>query len=168
MWRARTLCKNCKAKVEHCRQGVNKGDDKFGETQSASLNVTESVFLCPDGNKKWCLDSGCTSHMSADRNNFKQLSEMNQVLNLANNNSTNIEGIGSVKFVVNENGCEKDITLSDVLYVSDLRTNLLSVSKITDKGYEVHFRKNDAAVIDKNKNVLFTAERNGNLYFIKI
>ena len=59
---------------------------------------------------------------------------------------------GSVKFGNNDGAkiCEKctvqimanNIRSDDVLYVSGLRHNLLSVSQICDKGHEVIFTKN--------------------------
>lgn len=51
--------------------------------------------------------------------------------------------------------------------MSDLRTNLLSVSSITDHGYEVGFRKKDALVVDKNSSTVFRANRVGDLYYVE-
>lgn len=51
--------------------------------------------------------------------------------------------------------------------MSDLRTNLLAVSKIVDKGYEVIFRRKDALVLVSNDKVVVRAEREGNLYYVK-
>ena len=44
--------------------------------------------------------------------------------------------------------------MCDVGYVVDFKTNLLSVSRMTNAGCVVSYRQNDASVI-KNKNVLF-------------
>lgn len=48
-----------------------------------------------------------------------------------------------------------------------LRTNLISVSKITDRGYEVLFREKDAIVTSKNGAIIFRADRVGNLYYAR-
>lgn len=53
------------------------------------------------------------------------------------------------------------------LHVPDLRTNLMSVAKITDKGYEVIFKKNAACILDESRQIITTADRKGDLYFIR-
>ena len=53
------------------------------------------------------------------------------------------------------------------MYVPDLQTNLLSVSKITDNGGEVIFKCNFAVITDKEGNIKYYADRRGDLYFIR-
>jgi len=52
------------------------------------------------------------------------------------------------------------------LHVPDLRTNLRSVSKITDNGYDVIFKKENATVIDRNGDVKLIAKRRGELCYV--
>ena len=59
------------------------------------------------------------------------------------------------------------ITLNDTLYVPDLHTNLVSIGKITDKGHNVLFSKTKAEVINHDGEVLLTAERENDLYFLR-
>lgn len=158
--------RNCKAKNKNS-QTVQNAEENSNKKSNVCFTTTETVFLCPDGNTRWCLDSGCTSHMSANKNYFKAMCTVDQTLNLANNNSTKINGIGNVEITVHGRGNDTDVQLKDVLYVSDLRTNLLSVSKITDSGYEVKFGKTGAIVTDKNNKVCLRAERIGNLYYMQ-
>lgn len=54
-------------------------------------------------------------------------------------------------------------TIKNVLFVEDLKCNLMSVARLCDKGYEVTFRKNEATV-HKDGETAFTANRNGMLY----
>jgi hypothetical protein len=42
----------------------------------------------------------------------------------------------------------------------------MSIGKITDRGLEVHFRKNDATILDSKGNVMLIANRVGDLYFV--
>lgn len=60
----------------------------------------------------------------------------------------------------------KSITLNDALYVSDLRTNLLSVSRMTDKGLKMTFEKDCASVIGDDGTVKLISERFGGLCFV--
>lgn len=43
----------------------------------------------------------------------------------------------------------------------------MSVAKITDKGYEVIFKKNAAYILDESRQIITTADRKGDLYFIR-
>ena len=48
-----------------------------------------------------------------------------------------------------------------------MRTNLMSVSKITDQGHEVTFTKNVAYVKNKKEEIVAEATRKGEFYFIR-
>jgi hypothetical protein len=74
-------------------------------------------------------------------------------LNLANNQSTKIVGARVASFTADVFGEVKNVTLDNTLHVPDLRTNLLSVSKIADKGCEILFKKNHALVFGADGNV---------------
>jgi len=53
------------------------------------------------------------------------------------------------------------------LYVPQLRSNLMSVSKITDHGFEVTFRRDGAVISDPQTGKrIATASRKSNLYFM--
>ena len=60
---------------------------------------------------------------------------------------------------------QKVLNLENTLYVPDLRNNLISVSKETDKGYEVTFRQHDAVIQDNSKYKKVFAKRVDDLYY---
>jgi hypothetical protein len=62
----------------------------------------------------------------------------------------------------------KNVTLDNTLHVPDLRTNLLSVSKIADKGCEILFKKNHAIVFGADGDVKLIGDRVGDLYFVRV
>lgn len=74
-----------------------------------------------------------------DQKLFENMSRVDRSLNLANNESTKISGTGNVKLPVIAQGYQKTLTIENVLYVSDLRTNLLSVSRIADRAMKCNF-----------------------------
>jgi hypothetical protein len=86
-----------------------------------------------------------------------------QTLNLANSCSTKIVGSGTVQLSVEEN---LTVRLDETLYVPDLRSNLLSVAKMTEHGFEVIFRRNEAIVTnpDTGENVI-VARRDKDMYY---
>ena len=88
--------------------------------------------------------------MCSNVNIFENIADVEKTLHLANNNTTKVNGVGEVNIEIKEKHKNNEITLKNVLLVSDLRQNLLSVSQITDKGHEVHFRKNEAVIVKNN------------------
>ena len=56
--------------------------------------------------------------------------------------------------------------MHNTLCVPDLRSNLMSVSKITEKGYKVTFTRNIAKITDSKGEVSAIADRIDNLYYL--
>lgn len=109
------------------------------------LSNLEALFIERENKRKheWCLDSGATSHLCNDARNFRNLTNCKrESLNLANNTSTEILARGTIPLVGNVFGKNKHFDLNNALHVPDLRTNVMSVGKITDKGHEVLFKRN--------------------------
>lgn len=128
------------------------------ECQIANSNIKE----------RWCLDSGCTSHICGDASVFTKIdSSESGKLKLASEATANISYKGVVEFATNINGEKCNVTLSDTLHVPEVGTNLLSVSKIADKGYSVVFDKSEATVLDESGNIKLIAKRKENLYYIE-
>ena len=93
----------------------------------------------PYQKQNWCLDGGANSHMTANGGSFKSLKKTSKILNLANNQRTSI--VGDIQITVLDGRNGKRATLTQALHVPDLRTNLMSVSKIIDLGHEVTLKK---------------------------
>lgn len=109
----------------------------------------------------WCLDSGALSHMCRDQSVFEAIHENNNLtLNLATTDSTKIQGNGIVKLKVTA-------VLKNTLFVPNLRSNLLSVAKVTDYEHEVTFRKNGATIVNTKNEKIIEAKRVTNLYVIE-
>ena len=69
---------------------------------------------------------------------------------------------------IDVNNDKRKIKLENTLYVPDLRTNLLSVAKLVDKGNKVIFDKNIAVVKNKEDGkIKMIANRIGNLYYLQ-
>jgi len=85
------------------------------------------------------IDSGASSHMTGHKHYFSSLSEkeFGFEIVLGDDYAYHPKGIGTIKF---ERESGKHLYLSDVLYVPRLRKNLVSVSVLEDKGYEVSFK----------------------------
>lgn len=117
---------------------------------------------------EWYLDSGCTSHMTGDATKLSFVDVMRrETICLADGNEVVSEGVGNVKVdTVNGDGKRVNLTVKHVLHVPALKNNLLSVSKITDEGFEVVFGISACSIV-KGKKVIVSGERCGNLYRLK-
>jgi hypothetical protein len=90
----------------------------------------------------WFVDSGASCHMTRRKEWFARLQEggVNLVIELGDDTDRRYkaQGVGTVTF---QRESKKPLYFSDVLYVPGLTKNLISVSTLEDKGYEVTFRK---------------------------
>ena len=159
-----------KYRCHKCRKIGHKAADCKNKKREDAKCVEEVCLMTVVGTEnissKWCLDSGASSHLCNRRDEFSKIDITDRgILNLANDNSIKIAGIGTVKLETDVYGKEMDVSLDDTLHVPGLRSNLMSVAKITDRGYDVLFRKNEALVLNNDGDVKLRAERIGALYF---
>ncbi|KAH0813612.1 hypothetical protein GEV33_009179 [Tenebrio molitor] len=139
----------------------NKPNWKQSEKELLQTKMESSNFVV--------TNSGATSHLSNEPRDFSNKKKVSNVnLNLANDQSTKIVGAGVASFTADVFGDVKNVTLDNTLHVPDLRTKLLSVSKIADKGCEILFKKNHALVFGADGNVKLIGDRVGYLYFARV
>ncbi|KAG8237677.1 hypothetical protein J437_LFUL015555 [Ladona fulva] len=165
-------CKN--GKVSHHQSNAklveDNADDNYAAFDVKPSIAEEADHVCDDGRGRntWILDSGCISHLFGEKDNFQWMDSSSQGnLSLANLSSMSVKGKGTVRIVaVNEND-RRLVEFKDTLYVPDLRNNLVSVSKITDKGYSITFKEDFAVVSNPNGEVTMTAVRRGGFYHVR-
>jgi hypothetical protein len=156
-----------------CNRPGHKAAECHSKNGSENVKCAKSVCLNTSSTRSetlslsWCLDSGATAHLCNEIRYFRTINDSKRgTLNLANAATTRTMGEGTVEFTADVYGDATSVSLSNTLHVPDLRTNLMSIGKITDRGLEVHFRKNDATILDSKGNVMLIANRAGDLYFV--
>lgn len=104
--------------------------------------------------------------MSFFEEKFENIGKSNTLnVNLASSNTTTIDGKEYVRINVDKNFSAR---LEETLLVPDLHSNLMSVAKITDHGFQVLFRKENTAVIDPRRGEeIIVAQREQDLYFVQ-
>ena len=106
---------------------------------------------------KWFLDSGCSRHMSGDKDIFSNFTPQDGgLVTFGDNSKGKILGVGKV-------GKEPFPCIENVLLVNGLKHNLLSISQLCDKGYKVVFQASSCS-IEINGKILFVAKWNNNAY----
>ena len=151
----RYKCKKCTWHTHHIRDCRNRQRDEANFTEKGdSAESTENVFyscLKTQQGKEdvWYIDSGCSNHMTGDKNSFVQLDEgVKSNITLGDGSTQEVTGKGMIS-VKARNGSTKYI--QDVLYVPGLAQNLLSVGQLMEKGYSVNFDNNKCVIFDKKK-----------------
>ncbi len=92
----------------------------------------------PKNKGDWFLDSGCSEHMTYDRDLFSSYVEHEQSnVNLSDRNSVRVVGKGDITLSITVNGEPRQCRLLNVLQVPDLGYQLLSVQTLDRKSFEV-------------------------------
>jgi len=82
----------------------------------------------------WFLDSGCSNHMTGNKKWFDKIDDrFTHSVKLGNDTSMTVRGKGDIKLQVQG----RTQVISNVLYIPELRTNLLSVGQLQEKGVAI-------------------------------
>ena len=157
-------CYNCH-KLGHfqweCPSNEIRAD--FAETQEEML-----LMACVDVNKDnkedmWYLDSGCSNHMCGKKEYFLDLNEnFRDSVKLGNNSSMVVIGKGNIRLQVN--GTTQIIT--EVFYVPELKSNLLSIGQLQEKGLTVLFQHGRCKVFHHERGLIMDTKMSANRMFI--
>lgn len=125
---------------------------------------TVSVACLTQGDRNtWYVDSGASDHMVSDVKYFDSIdySRKGQV-KVGDGFKLCVEGMGIAKV-----RCERQLILTEAMYVPSLYCNLLSVPQLTVKNVKVVFDKSGASgILGEAK--LFTARKAGKMYVLNI
>lgn len=171
-------CKKKGHKIQDCR--IKKAEEKNGTSKGSKANESANTAqtelelfvaieeLCSSTHEStsdcsWVLDSGASRHMTSEKSLYSSMQPLQEpiIVKVGNNAKCPAEGTGSVSFV-DSNGTVKK--LSNVLYVPQIKRNLISVAAITDLGHEVSFNKAGAKILDSSGNIVGAGVRRNNLY----
>ena len=161
-------CKKLGHYASECKNGTSaKSNEKSGNHKGnatsffAAFNAVES----PAGaGGDWIIDSGATTHMCRNEGILDNASSLSAKINVANNAEVAVVAKGSVKLEADCNGAIWDLTVNDVVCVPDLAINLLSVSKMCQRGFRVEFTKDACKVLDASNSVVAIGRETDGLY----
>ncbi|KAG5861294.1 hypothetical protein JTB14_029786 [Gonioctena quinquepunctata] len=98
----------------------------------------------------WYVDSGASDHLTNDIQVLEDVKELEKPIKIGVAKAgEDLEGthVGSIRVSNNVDGRIHNYTLLDVIYVPNLRKNLLSVGKIEEKGFRVDFHKHQIFIM---------------------
>ncbi|UYV63078.1 hypothetical protein LAZ67_2003065 [Cordylochernes scorpioides] len=140
---------------QHYQRKVNKSDNFL-----AALNLTSDE-------DSWLLDSGATNHVCRNKDWFVDLREVSSDPIMTASGTTEAKGYGHIFLQTSIHNESIEIKLNNVLYVPNMRRNLLSVSKIEENGNRVTFRNMVARVFNPENRIIAEATSVNDLYIVK-
>ncbi|XP_046472611.1 uncharacterized protein [Neodiprion pinetum] len=159
---------------------------KLLQDVKSTNSTTESAFYMDNKSKKsqvglcagfstgkanpedWFVDSGASMHMTMRGDWFKSTgdSQIKEIV-VANDSKLQVTEKGNVEVQLSLNGDVKTIEIKEVLHVPNLSTNLLSVSRIVQKGYQVEFDARGCRILD-GADLVATATLVDNMYKLDV
>ncbi|KAG3109529.1 hypothetical protein PI125_g10843 [Phytophthora idaei] len=114
---------------------------------------------------EWLVDSGASSHMTSVRDKFVSMRDLKTPARITVADGTTIDAVatGTVGLKLMDG---TSVTLSDVLYISEVEGSLIPVSKLTEKDVVAQFSK-DKGVFRYGDATVMAAKRCGNVYQLK-
>jgi hypothetical protein len=112
-----------------------------GEALASQFEIEFSLIACMASialGSVWYLDSGTSFHMTGDKDIFSDLEErdLKMYIDMGDHGRYNVNSIATITFH-RESG--KPFQLKVVMHVPGLKKNLVSVTMLEDKGYDVVF-----------------------------
>nr|GMD88070.1 Retrovirus-related Pol polyprotein from transposon RE1 [Ipomoea batatas] len=139
-WRPDVKCRKC-GKTGHMER-ICKSQQHEEAKASTEQNDDDQLFVATcfatsnSSGDSWLIDSGCTNHMTNDRELFKELDKTTvSKVKIGNGVFLPIKGKGTLA-IQSLTGVKY---ISNVLYVPDIDQNLLSVGQLIEKGFKVLF-----------------------------
>ncbi|XP_028096994.1 uncharacterized protein LOC114296862 [Camellia sinensis] len=87
---------------------------------------------------KWYLDSDCSNHMCGNKSLFSNLDEsFKDIVKLGNNSRMTVMGKGTIRLQVKDHFFK----IPGVFHVPDLKSNLISMGQLQERGYTIIIRK---------------------------
>jgi len=139
--KSKVQCYNCEKYGHFIDECWFKKDQKTEEANIAHGADPDVVLMmaatCEDKIKgeEWYLDSGCFNHMTSHRESLTNFdASMKTSIKLADTRKLASEG--SENIVIKSNFGGKIIN-EDLLYVPDIKCNLMSIGQLVEKGFSV-------------------------------
>ncbi|GJX59599.1 PLAC8 family protein [Tanacetum coccineum] len=147
------LARDCRSKkVVESNNVTSKTEDEWDFEASFAADEEEFAFATITSDKKidydndWIVDSGCSNHMTGDKEKLKDVSKYtgSRVVVMANNSKLPIAHVSNT--VVSPLCNDTDVSLKDVFHVPGMKKNLMSVAQLTSPGQYVLFGPQDVKV----------------------
>ena len=153
--------KDKEPEVANFSHTVDSDDDVECIALVSEVKVKES--------SNWIVDSAASHHLCHEKNKMKNLRKLKdpQYVKVGNGERVQAKYEGSVVLAVKSGSKTRKVKLHNVLYVPELKYNLLSVSKSAELGKKVEFVGSACKIVDiTTGETVVTASKVGKLYIL--
>ena len=145
------ICKNR-------NQQYNDEAKVFDQEEEEDRLFIATCFSSIESSENWLIDSGCTNHMTHNKDLFRELSNANSTkVRVGNGKYIVVKGKGTIA-ISTYSGTK---LISDVLYVPEIDQNLLSVGQLLERGYKVLFENESCLIKDSDGKDIFKIKMRG-------
>ncbi|KAL4291528.1 hypothetical protein GQ457_14G003790 [Hibiscus cannabinus] len=118
----------------------------FFAVEEEELALTTTMLNKIDYENDWIIDSGCSNHMTGDKEKLQNMLEYkgSRVVVTTNNSKLSISHVGNT--MVSPQNIDTEMRLQNVYPVPGMKKNLLSVAQLTSSGHIVIFGPQDVKV----------------------
>ncbi|XP_077228272.1 uncharacterized protein LOC143861226 [Tasmannia lanceolata] len=150
-----------KKDCRHRKTGSSSAKVNLTEVDMITAVVTEVNLV--ENPKEWVLDTGATKHICGDRSSFYNFTTVDggDQVYMGNSQTSKVMGKGKVLLKLTSG---KILALQEVLYVPDIRRNLMSGVLLNKNGLKLTFEA-DKAILSKS-NVFVENGYNANGLFV--
>ncbi|XP_058742135.1 uncharacterized protein LOC131614585 [Vicia villosa] len=147
---------NKKRKSEEANTAKGDSDDEL-----ILLMASESDGRCLVD--WWYMDDGCSNHLIGNKQWMIDFdSKRSTKIGCADDKYLNAEGMGNGKVKVKN---RKTVLIKDVWYVPGIKSNLVSVGQLIEKGFSVVMKDNLLKLYDPNQKMIMQLEQESNRTF---
>ncbi|XP_075158155.1 uncharacterized protein LOC142231430 [Haematobia irritans] len=131
---------NCQKYQDWCKRNKIVANITESNVDGNSNQCNEFVLMTASGGGEesvWIIDSGASCHIAQDSKLFHSIDTniASSIISVANGNTSMSKGKGVCKIKT----AFTNLCVMDVYFVPDFNSNLLSVRKMTEKGYKVAY-----------------------------
>ena len=111
----------------------------------------------------WYVDTGCNNNMCGSKSSFSYLNEyFHSTVHFGDCSTMKVMGKGDIEIRTNNGFVE---TISNVFYVLDLKSNLLSACQLQERGYIITIQKVACEIYDPTRGAIAVVQMSLNRLF---
>ena len=143
----------------------NDKEEKSNFAENKEGETLLMVFQAEKESEKdvWYVDTGCSNHMSGSKSSFSHLNDnFHSTVSFGDCSTVDVMGKGDIR-IKTKNGLIE--TISNVLYVPALKSNLLSVGQLLEKGYVITLRNGACEILNPSRGAVAIVQMNSKRLF---
>nr|GEZ47543.1 zinc finger, CCHC-type [Tanacetum cinerariifolium] len=165
-----SLCQKLYSKESRRRSVKSHGRRLGANILMAIIEEHHEVFLnernfeplktSPSEESMWYLDNGASNHMTGVKDHFKEIDEkITGNIQFGDGSYIEIKGKG---FILLQCKNKEQRAISQVYYILNLKSNILSLGQLKENGCKLLMEKNILLLYDSNGNILLRVTRSKN------